>query len=142
MAHQRTPDSEKALSRREDRLERLTEIHLEGLDYLEGSWMIMIGALKSCPNLKSLSIDIADLYCPMGCCRTNIVKTLFEKYMVPVRHDVDVSVSGIYPGKEHGPDEERESLLVWRIHGLSEKEKDEAIKRMTVKEHCYIGLDG
>lgn len=94
----------------EDRNERADIIHDYVTKDLKFAWVIITRVLAFCPNIKSVHIDVGDLYCPIGCCRTNIVQKLFTKpgYMAEVRAGVAVSVSGIFDKEERG------YVVAWR----------------------------
>lgn len=114
----------------EDRSARADTIHEYVTDDLKPAWVVMINALDCCPNIETIHIDTGNLYCPIGCCRTNIVRNLFAKYMAEVKAGVEVSVSGIFD------EEERGYVVAWRTGCGNGKEKDEAMA------HTQISVKG
>jgi len=114
----------------EDRSVRADTIHDHVRIDLKSGWVVIADALECCPNIESLHIDTEDLYCPFGCCRTNIVRSLFTKpgYMAVVKAEVKVSVSGILD------EEERGYVIAWRTRCGSgqEKKRNEAIARTQI----------
>jgi len=107
----------------EDRSARTETIHEHVRMDLKSVWMAIAEALECCPNIKSLNIDIGALYCPVGCCRTNVVRSLFTMpgYFALLNAKVEVFVSGIFD------EEERGYVVAWRTRSGSREKRAEAI---------------
>lgn len=118
-----------------NRGQRADNIHANARMELYSCWETIGAALGCCQNIKSLNIDIADLYCPIGCCRKEIVRNLFRRseYLAPVEAEVEVSVSGVHCEKE------REFVLMWRTRCMSGEEKDEATVHTQVHMYKWDG---
>ena len=81
-------------------------------------------------NLKVLTIDITNLYCPIGCCRTNVVRMALRVSLALTKADVEVRVLGV-KGLE-----EWDIVNEWRFKYLPEPRKAEA----KLKTQCQICL--
>jgi len=99
---------------------------------LKSAWVAIAEVLDCCPNIEHVHIDTSDLYCPIGCCRTNIVRSLFTEpgYLAVVKAKVEVCVSGIFD------EEERGYIVAWRTQSGSREEKAEAMA------HTQISMRG
>lgn len=115
-----------------DRSARTGIIHDQAKVYLESSWVAVAEALSCCPNIRSLNIDIGDLYCLVGCCRTNIVRSLFDPmFLGTVKAGVEVSVSGIFN------EEERGYVVAWRTRSGSREDRAEAIAHTQIFKKLF-----
>lgn len=115
------------------RSDRAMNIHANARIDLEICWVAIGDAMSWCPNIKSLNTDIGDLYCPVGCCRTNIVRRLFHRpgYTAAVNPEVGVSVSGIFDKKE------KQSVIEWRTRSGSGKDKEKAIAHTQITMYDF-----
>ncbi len=90
------------------------------MSYLEiavARWTIQNNVLAMMPNLEELVLDISDCLCPSMCCRTRVLRLIFEDLMkTTVARNVRVVL--------RGPKTEAEKRLVkmWRNWGLNEGE--------------------
>ena len=111
--------------------ERMHWIHEQLRLELEESWACIQVAMTNCHNMKSLTINIDDLYCPFGCCRTNIVFNLFSQYIPALKPKVFVAIQGCRNDKE------RESILAWRTRYLAGEEKEDALANITIEAGAW-----
>lgn len=63
---------------------------------LTGNWIIKSNVLSYMSNLTSILINIANLFCPMGCCRLSLVRDLFELYLRAGTHRSGCKTSPTY----------------------------------------------
>lgn len=56
------------------RQKRAKDIHGGLLVNMNNSWLSVMKNMEYCTHIGHLNIDIIDLYCAIGCCRTNRVK--------------------------------------------------------------------
>ena len=95
---------------------------------LQRQWDTVGVALNGCPAITSLHIDVKGLYCPMMCCRTELIEDLFAHYMPAVKADVDVTVRSSMDGTHY------DMMIAWRTRGLAEEERAMALAHTTYSD--------
>lgn len=88
--------------------------------YLEiavARWTVQNHALAMMPNLEELVLDISDCLCPSMCCRSRVLRTIFEDLMkTTVAKNVRVVL------RSPRTEAEKELVKMWRNWGLDEGE--------------------
>ena len=54
-------------------------MHGFALDEIKASWHAKMKHLQCFENLTTLSMNVTDLYCSVGCCRLDVLQDLFEE---------------------------------------------------------------
>lgn len=115
----------------QDMRERSKFLHDEALVDLRRSWWVIEAAMDHCVGLKTLRISVADLYCPTGCCRFEVVEFLFRYFMAKIKPDVAVL------GEGFATEEERKAFFEWRGEGWEGEEYELAMASLSgrINEH-------
>ena len=113
------------INKPEDQEKQVEAFHKDMVQELQRQWDTIGEALNGCPAITSLHMDLTGLYCPMMCCRTDLIDDLFAHYMPAVKAEVDVAVRG------RMDDTQYDMVIAWRTRGLAEEERAMALARMT-----------
>ena len=70
----------------------LRSLHESAIERMIDGWETMSNCLKHLTRLEDIRVEVQDLHCPMGCCRTNILELLFTNHLLetvegPLQHD-------------------------------------------------------
>lgn len=107
-----------------NRTERADLVHSDILDALNIYWEDMKAKMGYCTSIKSIKIDILELFCPFGCCRKDIVRDVFRNYIMTVAPNININVEGVVNSDEVG------FLIWWMTRSLKGKARDEAMARL------------
>ena len=94
--------------------ECLRSLHESATERMINHWETVSNCLTHVTHVESISVDVQDLYCPMGCCRDHIVELLFTNYLLesPQGHLLHKSANLDILGLKS--DRERSMFDAWR----------------------------